>query len=79
MDQDASGYNSLEASVIYALMTYAFLCDDDLLAVVTEMTKGTINNVSREDFDQALANLEASSTIIFGQVYGDCWSINRRD
>lgn len=67
--------NRLGIAILHALIRHCFLNEDDLFQVVTEAeVLESETAVSRDEFDEALKQLEDDDLIVFGQVYADCWS-----
>lgn len=67
--------NRLGVAILHALIRHCFLNEDDLFQVVTEAeVLESETAVSRDEFDEALKQLEEEGFIAFGQVYGDSWS-----
>ena len=67
--------NRLGVAILHALIRHCFLNEDDLFQVVTEAEASESEaSVSRDEFDEALKQLEEDGLVVFGQVYADCWS-----
>ena len=67
--------NRLGVVILHSLIRHCFLSEDDLFQVVVEAeAMESEATISRDEFDEALKQLEEEGLVVFGQVYADCWS-----